>query len=75
MAKIFEQKEADRVPKTQLEKILTHEINEWIKYADGLRKQNRILLHDIGVCLNLMKEQSITRIYNDDVNMMKGGTR
>ena len=67
-------KTTDRVPKTRLEKILTHEINEWIKYADELREQKRVLMHDIGVCLNLMKEQSITRIYNDDVNMMKGGT-
>ena len=74
MAKIFEQKEADRVPKTRLEKILTHEINEWIKYADELRKQKRVLLHDLKISLQLMEQQSITRIYNDDVNMMKGGT-
>lgn len=74
MAKIFEQKEADRVPKTRLEKILTHEINEYIKYADELRKQKRVLMHDLKVSLQLMEQQSITRIHNDDVNMMKGGT-
>ena len=74
MAKIFEQKEADRVPKTRLEKILTHEINEYIKYADELREQKRVLLHDLRIALKSMEQQSITRIYNDDVNMMKGGT-
>lgn len=74
MAKIFEQKMADRVPKTRLEKILTHEINQYIKYADELRKQKRVLMHDLNISLKLMEEQSITRIHNDDVNMMKGGT-
>lgn len=74
MAKIIEQKEADRVPKTRLEKILTHEINEYIKYADELREQKRVLMHDLKISLKLMEEQSITRIYNDDVNMIKGGT-
>lgn len=73
MAKIFEQKEADRVPKTRLEKILTHEINEYIKWVDALREQKRILMHELKISLKLMEEQSITRIYNDDVNMMKGG--
>ena len=74
MAKIFEQKEADRVPKTRLEKILTHEINEYIKYADELREQKRVLLHDLRIARKSMEQQSITRIYKDDVNMMKGGT-
>lgn len=74
MAKIFKQKEADRVPKTKLEKILTHEINEWIKYADELREQKRVLMHDLKISLQLMEQQRITRIHNDDVNMMKGDT-
>ena len=74
MAKIFEQKEADRVTKTQLEKILTHEINGWIKYVEEQREQKRVLMHDLKVSLKLMEQQGITRIYNDDVNMMKGGT-
>ncbi len=74
MAKIFEQKEADRVPKTRLEKILTHEINEYIKWVDELREQKRVLMHELKIALKSMEQQSITRIYNDDVNMMKGGT-
>jgi hypothetical protein len=30
-------------------------------------------MHELKVSLQLMEQQSITRIYNDDVNMMKGG--
>lgn len=74
MAKLIEQKEADRVPKTKLEKILTHEINEYIKWVDELREQKRVLMHELKISLKLMEQQSITRIHNDDVNMMKGGT-
>lgn len=66
MAKIIEQKEADRVPKTKLEKILTHKIN--VPYFHDVPGFSGILIHSGD-------SNADTRgcIHNDDVNMMKGG--